>query len=107
MWTTNETASSTVLYGTNTAYGSASSSVSFATNHSITLSGLTASTTYHFQLQATNAAGNYATSSDQTFTTASNGPDTIPPSAPTNLTAVAGSSSELDLSWTASTTTSA
>src|SRR6185437_13308564 len=102
-WTTNQAASSTVLYGTTAAYGSASSSASFLTSHSIILTGLTDSTTYHFQLQATNAAGNYATSSDQTFTTASSGPDTAPPSAPTNLTAVAGSSTELDLSWVAST----
>ena len=101
-WTTNENASSTVLYGLTTGYGNASSSVSFLTLHSIILSGLTASTTYHFQVQATNAAGNYATSSDQTFTTGAV-PDTTPPTTPTNLTAVASSSTEVDLSWTAST----
>ncbi len=73
-WTTNEAASSTILYGTTASYGSASSNTSLVTSHSITLSGLAAGTTYHFQVQATNAAGDYATSTDQTFTTATNPP---------------------------------
>src|SRR6185437_7976869 len=102
-WTTNQAASSTVLYGTTTSYGSASSSPSFVTSHSVALTGLTASTTYHFQVQATNAAGNYATSSDQTFTTASGVTDTTPPTEPTNLTATPVSSSQINLAWTAST----
>jgi aryl-phospho-beta-D-glucosidase BglC (GH1 family) len=39
------------------------------TSHSIVLSGLTASTTYHYAVVSTDAAGNAATSSDKTFTT--------------------------------------
>jgi hypothetical protein len=69
-WTTNEAASSTVSYGITSAYGTASSSASLATSHSITLAGLTASSTYHFQVQSSDGQGNTATSSDQTFTTA-------------------------------------
>jgi len=102
-WTTNEAASSTILYGTTASYGSASSSASFATSHSIMLTNLVASTTYDFQVQVTNAAGSSATSTNQTFTTTRlAGPDTTPPTTPTDLTAVAASVSELDLSWTAS-----
>ena len=55
---------------------SASSSTGFVASHSIILTGLIASTTYHYQVQATNTVGNYATSTDQTFTTSSTGPDT-------------------------------
>jgi phosphodiesterase/alkaline phosphatase D-like protein len=62
-------------YGTTTAYGSQSPAVdvsagsgSSAVAVSTTLSGLTAGTTYHFRLVATNAAGTVA-GSDQIFTT--------------------------------------
>jgi hypothetical protein len=68
-WTTNEAATSQVSYGTTLSYGSASSSAVLATSHSITLTGLTASTVYDFQVSSTDAAGNLATSSNQTFTT--------------------------------------
>lgn len=101
-WTTDENANSKVVYGPTTAYGSASSSASLGTSHSIGLTGLTASTLYHYAIVSADSAGNTATSSDQTFTTAAT-PDTTPPTAPTNLTAVAASLSELYLSWTAST----
>jgi hypothetical protein len=70
-WTTNEAASSQISYGTTASYGTASSSATLATSQSITLTGLTASTAYHFQIQSADAQGNSATSSDQTFTTAS------------------------------------
>jgi hypothetical protein len=100
-WNTNQAASSTVLFGPTTVYGSASSSTSFITSHSITLTDLTASTTYDFQVQATNAVGSYATSTNYTFTTASI--DTTPPTEPTNLAATPETSSEIALSWTAST----
>ncbi len=68
-WTTNEAATSEVVYGTTSSYGSASSTAALVTSHSITLTGLTASTTYDFAVVSTNAAGNTATSSNQTFTT--------------------------------------
>jgi chitodextrinase len=69
-WTTDEAASSTVSYGLTTSYGTASSSPTLATSHSIILTGLTSGTTYHFQIQSADAQGNIATSSDQTLTTA-------------------------------------
>lgn len=60
-------------YGTTTAYGSSTSSASagsggVAVNESATLTGLIGNTTYHYQIQATNAGGT-SFSSDQTFTT--------------------------------------
>ena len=94
-WTTNQNASSTVLYGTTTAYGFASSSTSFVTSHSITLTGLTASTTYDYDVQATNAAGSYATSSNETFTTAAS-------ASPPNIASIASSTSATvaTVTWT-------
>jgi hypothetical protein len=68
-WTTDEAANSQVNYGTTVSYGTASSSATLATSHSITLTGLTAGTTYHFQVQSVDGQGNTATSSDQTFAT--------------------------------------
>lgn len=68
-WTTDESATSTVNYGATSSYGTASTSSSLTTSHSITLSGLSNSTTYHFQVSSGDASYNYATSSDLTFTT--------------------------------------
>jgi hypothetical protein len=68
-WTTNEAATSEVVYGLTTSYGTATSSASLLTSHSIIVTGLTASTTYDYAVVSTNAAGNTATSSNQTFTT--------------------------------------
>ncbi|MES2470778.1 MAG: fibronectin type III domain-containing protein [Patescibacteria group bacterium] len=76
-WTTVEAASSTINYGATTAYGSASSTAGFNTVHSVTLTGLTPSTVYHFQISSSDSAGNLATSSDRTFTTAT--PDLTAP----------------------------
>jgi lysophospholipase L1-like esterase len=39
------------------------------TSHTVTLSGLSANTTYHFKVSSTDAAGNTQSSSDQTFET--------------------------------------
>lgn len=70
-WTTDQAASSQVMYGTTASYGSSSALDSTATtSHSVLLSALAAGTTYHFQVQSDNANG-LATSSDQTFATAS------------------------------------
>ena len=64
-------------------------------------SGLAQSTAYSYRVQASDAAGNvsgYAKTSSATTLG-----DTTPPSAPTNLAATAASSTQINLSWTAST----
>ncbi len=72
-WTSNENATGKVYYGTANplVLGSAAtqSNGAFSTAHAFPLSGLTASTTYHFVVESTDAAGNTATSSQMSFTT--------------------------------------
>lgn len=68
-WATDEAATSQINYGPTVAYGFASSSASLVTSHSVALVGLTASSTYHFQIQSTDSLGNTVSSSDETFTT--------------------------------------
>jgi hypothetical protein len=68
-WITNKSASSTIVYGTTSAYGMASSSDVLETSHSITLRGLTSGAQYHFRVESTDASGNRATSTDYTFRT--------------------------------------
>ena len=95
-WSTNETATSTVRYGPDTNYGSASTSASLVTSHSIVLTGLSPSTLYHFQVSSADAANNIATSSDYTFFTVAI--DTTPPV----ISAVASSTatSTASITWT-------
>ena len=66
-------------------------------------SGLTASTSYSYRIRATDAAGNISGYSNTATATTQAAADNTPPTAPTNLTAVAASSAEITLSWTAST----
>ncbi|MFA6338806.1 MAG: peptidoglycan-binding protein [Candidatus Paceibacterota bacterium] len=69
-WTTDEVATSQVEYGLTNSYGLTSTLDSLlVTSHSVVLSGLTASTLYHFRVRSTDASGNLSVSSDQTFTT--------------------------------------
>ncbi len=77
-WTTDENASSSVNFGLDANYGTASTSDSFEIAHSITLIGLNPSTTYHYQVVSTDSVGNVSTSSDLTFVTAAT-PDTTAP----------------------------
>jgi endo-1,4-beta-xylanase len=77
--------------------------VGTSTTASFTSSGLTANTTYRFQVRAVDAAGNTsAVSNTVTATTQTGGGDTQAPTAPTNLAATTTSTSAA-LSWTAST----
>ena len=66
-------------YGLDTNYGSLSSlETTLATNHSVILSGLIASQTYHFRIKSDDEFDNSGTSNDLTFTTADT-TDEIPP----------------------------
>src|SRR3989441_8348210 len=89
-WATDEAWDSQVEYGLTSAYGSVSALASaLVSSHSVGLSGLTASTVYHYRVKSRDAAGNLATSADATFTTAAP-PDTTPPTV--SLTAPAAGS---------------
>lgn len=77
-WTTNEAATSTVEYGLTSGYGTASSSATATTSHSIVITGLTGSTTYHFRILNWDSAGNLATTTDATITTSA-APDVTAP----------------------------
>ena len=90
-------------YGLTSSYGSNTTlSASMVTSHSQSLSGLSAGTLYHYRARSKDASGNLSYSGDYTFTTGS-APDTSPPTNPNNLTATAVSSSQINLSWAAST----
>ncbi|MCA9361368.1 metallophosphoesterase [Candidatus Kaiserbacteria bacterium] len=79
-WSTDELATSEVLYGTTNSYGNTTGETStVSTSHSETLAGLAPDTTYHFQVSSRDASGNAAASQDMTFTTLT-APDTTDPS---------------------------
>jgi chitodextrinase len=72
-----------------------------ATSHNDT--GRTGATTYRYRVRAVDAAGNVgAFSTIASATTPASG-DTIPPSAPSGLTASAVSATQVNLAWTAAT----
>jgi len=71
-WTTDEVSDTQIEYGTTTSYGSSSTvNTNLVTSHSQSLSGLTASTVYHYRVKSRDASGNPANSGEYTFTTIS------------------------------------
>ena len=72
-----------------------------ATSYSHT--GLNASTSYTYRVSAYDAAGNVSARSNPVTATTLPPPDTTAPSIPQGLSATAASSSQIDLSWSAST----
>jgi len=69
-WTTNRPASALVEYGPDETYGSATApSQDLETEHSVTVTGLSPATTYHFRAVSTDAGGYTATSADSTAST--------------------------------------
>lgn len=102
-WLTNELSDSQVDYGLSNIYGfQTAPNPNLITSHSVSLSGLSASTPYHYRVRSRDAAGNLSVSGDFTFSTSAL-PDSTPPSVPTNLRAAAVSSSQINLTWAAST----
>src|ERR1041384_751897 len=73
-WATDEASDTQVEYGATTSNGSATTlNTSMSTGHSVSVTGLAASTLYHYRVRSKDAAGNLAVSGDFTLTTASSG----------------------------------
>jgi len=69
-WTTDVEATSQVEYGATTSYVSQTTEdITLVTSHSVSLSGLTKGTLYHFRVKSKDVAGNPAVSEDSTFST--------------------------------------
>jgi chitodextrinase len=73
--------------------------ISLPTGLTFTDSGLAAGISYTYALAATDAAGNLGPAATVTIAV----PDVTPPTAPASLTAVAASSSQVNLTWAAAT----
>ena len=65
--------------------------------------GLTAATSYSYHVRAVDAAGNRSAFSNVASATTPTAPDTSAPTVPPGLTATAASSTQINLTWTAST----
>lgn len=84
-WNTNRAADSEVEYGATTSYGNVMTVRTMQTDHSLTLVGLAANTTYNYRVKSRDDAGNVSASGNQTFTTTNGGstpspsPGPIPP----------------------------
>lgn len=69
-WTTDEASNSWTYYGQTTAYSDTVKDESDVTSHAVGLSGLAASTTYHYKVSSVDPMNNGPTySGDNTFTT--------------------------------------
>jgi len=68
-WDTDELANGKVEYGQTITYGSEKTHLAYLTDHSLTLTGLTEGTLYHYRVKSTDASTNEAVSADYTFTT--------------------------------------
>ncbi|HYJ41438.1 MAG TPA: endo-1,4-beta-xylanase [Steroidobacteraceae bacterium] len=87
------------------ASGGTFAQIATSTTNSYVNTGLTASTTFRYQVRAVDAAGN-ASAVSNTVTAATQpggGGDVTPPTAPTNLTAPSTTTTSVSLAWTAST----
>jgi hypothetical protein len=71
------------------------------TNASYSNTGLAASTTYYYIVEALDADGTSGPSAQASATTSAASCTSVPPTGPTNLTATGSSSSVINLSWTA------
>src|SRR5213594_3386533 len=98
-WTTNETADSQVEYGLTTSYGSTTTlNPTLVTAHTVSLTGLTASTTYHYWIRSTDASGNLSLTSDSSFTTLNSNAPVI-----SGVTVITLSVTSATIQWTTNT----
>lgn len=96
-WDTDEPASSTVEYGTDSGYGATATSSGYSFHHSVTVEGLAAGQTYHYRVISDDYAGNGpAASSDATFTTTAD----TPPVIASGPTVTAEADTWITVAWT-------
>ena len=101
VWTTSVPANSSVDYGTTPAYGNSTSvDATMVTSHQMTLSGLTAGTTYYYQVNSADSKGNHGHGGNSFKTSGYSLSGTINPTT-------GGSGSTLTLSGAGSATTTA
>ncbi|MBI5530202.1 MAG: fibronectin type III domain-containing protein [Candidatus Doudnabacteria bacterium] len=77
--------------------------IATSTTTSYSNTGLTAGTSYTYTVAAYDAAGNTSAQSTSASATTSNGPDATAPNIPTGFNGQVISTSQINLSWTAST----
>jgi hypothetical protein len=108
-WTTNEPATSRVYYATSSSFNPALalsvSNASLVTGHVVGLSGLNANTTYYFRVVSRDASGNVATSTEQSFLTASGADVTAPLLSGIGVTGITTSSASVIWTTNESATT--
>lgn len=98
-WRTDEAATSEVAYGTSVSYGLTSSLLTpLVTDHSLSLTGLNPSTTYHLRITSRDGAGNVSSSTDRTFVTLSSSDTTGP--VISNVSAAGTTENAITITWT-------
>jgi fibronectin type 3 domain-containing protein len=97
-WTASTGAASYNVLNSTTSGGPYTTVATGIATTSYSNTGLTASTTYYYVVEAVNAGGTSANSSQASATTQAGAP-----APPTGLTATTASTSQINLSWTAST----
>jgi len=80
-WTTDEPATSVVHYGESDGYGTDVTVGGMTTDHSVSITGLSDDTIYHYQVESTDSSDNTSSSSDREFET----DDLTAPAAPTGV----------------------
>ena len=102
-WTTNESATSQVEYGTSTLYGTFSKlDNNLTTSHTVVVSGLNPNTPYYFRVLSIDQAGNQGISTESTFTTLKIiQPETPAPIIDLRLRPTITTKNSIMLDWTA------
>lgn len=72
-WSSSLPTTGSVQYGTTSSYGGSINDTTLGTSHSVTLSGLSSSTQYHYLVTSTDQSSNSASLTDKTFTTSPSG----------------------------------
>jgi hypothetical protein len=99
-WTTDEPATTQAIYGTTTSYGQQTTlNTALVTTHSVTLSGLSAGTLYHYRLRGSDAAGNSQMTVDLTLTTAAITSSDIKPPQISNVQVSSIGRSSATITW--------